>query len=97
VQLAPNGNNFHLSFEKSKNAQLMYGNRVTVVAATFGPVCPLKLPEMTRRHTGRAMMLLCFGGSMEEWRRRARREHIRKTNILHMHCALRAYRYGSGA
>jgi hypothetical protein len=52
MQLEPYGNSLHLSFEKRKNAQVRQGNRVTVDAAYSGPVCPLKLLEMIRRHTG---------------------------------------------
>jgi len=52
VRFEPDGVSFHLSFEKRKNAKSMQGNRVTVVAAISGPVCPLKLLEMMKRHTG---------------------------------------------
>ena len=52
VQLEPDGNNFHLSFEKRKNAPFRQGNRVTVTDATSGPVCPLKLLKIMKEAHG---------------------------------------------
>ena len=52
VTIEPDGISFHLSFEKRKNAQFMHGNRVTVAAATEGPLCPLKLLRVMMLHTG---------------------------------------------
>ena len=62
VQFEPDGNNFHLSFEKRKNSQFRQGSRVTMAAATFSPVCPLKLLEMMRRHTGESDCAFVFRG-----------------------------------
>ena len=56
------GSCFHLSFEKRKNAQFRQGNRVTVAAATSGPVCPFKLLEMLYVHTGREEDAFVFRG-----------------------------------
>jgi hypothetical protein len=52
VQFEPAGSNFHLAFKKRKNAQFRQGKRVIVAATTSGPLCPLKLLEMMRMHTG---------------------------------------------
>ena len=52
VEITPDGRSFILSFEKRKNAQFRQGNKVTVGAATKGPVCPLKLLRMIGLHTG---------------------------------------------
>ncbi len=62
VQFDADGSNFHLSFEKRKNAQFRQGNRVTVAAVDSGPVCPLKLLEMMRRHTGESEDAFVFRG-----------------------------------
>jgi hypothetical protein len=52
VQLEPDGNSFHLSYDKRKNAQFKQGNAVTIAAAISGPVCPLKLLEMMMTRIG---------------------------------------------
>jgi len=52
ITIEPDGNSFHLYFEKRENAQYRQGNRVTVAAATEGPVCPLILLRMMIIHTG---------------------------------------------
>ena len=62
MQLEPDGNSFHLSFEKRKNAQFKQGNRAAAVAATSGPMCPLKLLEMMRMHTGKSEDAYVFRG-----------------------------------
>ncbi len=62
VHFEPNGNIFHLAFEKRKNAQFRQEYRVTVAAATLVPVCPLKLLEMMRRHTGESEDAFVFRG-----------------------------------
>jgi hypothetical protein len=43
---------FYLSFEKKKNAKIGQGNKITVVVANIGHVCPFKLLEMMKLHTG---------------------------------------------
>ncbi len=43
VTIEPDGNCFHLYFEKRKNAQFGQGNRGTVAVTNEGPVCPLRL------------------------------------------------------
>ncbi len=62
VQFELDGSNFHLSFEKRKNAQFWQGHRVNVVAVTSGLVCPYKLLEMMRRHTGESDDAFVFRG-----------------------------------
>ena len=62
VKFDSDGSCFHLSFEKRKNAQFRQGNRVTVAAATSGPVCPFKLLEMLYVHTGREEDAFVFRG-----------------------------------
>ncbi len=42
VEFEPNRISFHISFDKRKSAQFKQGNRVIVVAATSGPVCPFQ-------------------------------------------------------
>ena len=61
-QFEPDDSSFHLSFEKRKNAQFRQENRVNVVAATSGTVCPLKLLEMLRMHTGESEDAFVFRG-----------------------------------
>jgi len=62
VEFEPSHSSFHLSFEKKKNDQCMQGSRVTVVAATTGPVCPLKLLEMMRLGMGEKEDACVFKG-----------------------------------
>ena len=52
VEFTRDGNIFILSLEKRKSAKFRQGNKVTVAAATHGPVCPLNLLRMMRLHTG---------------------------------------------
>ncbi len=46
VKFEQDGNCFHLTFEKRKNAQITQGNKVTVGDAPQGQACPLKLLRM---------------------------------------------------
>jgi len=62
VQFEADGNNFHLSFEKKKDTQYGQGNRVIVVAAPSGSMCPLKLLEIMRTHTGESEDAYVFRG-----------------------------------
>ena len=62
VQFEPNVSNFHISLEKRKNSQCRQGNRVTVAAATLGPMCPMKLLDMMRRYTRKSEDAFVFQG-----------------------------------
>jgi hypothetical protein len=62
VEIEPDGNSFHLTFEKRKNAQCMQENRVGEAATTIGLVCPFKMLEMMRLHTGESEDAFVFRG-----------------------------------
>ncbi len=99
VKFEPDGNNFHPSFERRKNAQFRQGNRVTVEAATHGPICPLKLLHMMMLHTGGledAYVFRGFSGRLEKRSPERTSPSLRVMHLLHMDSFLHSYHYGLG-